>query len=342
MSNIYYWKVIQNYYDFTVSKNGTFEEMVKDYNKYMKDEDYSFLELLNVKPNQQMRFYMDIDGIPFDKYSERDICEAIMELYDNFFHFITFTKPYEIRKDLFLKMIKLTYNKKSNTHPGYGFHIIFPFLIGDIDYPFIKYILYKFIVNVNNDEDKMYNQKHKFIYKYIDTSIYTTNRLFRSAFSCQPGLINKYKDKYLRDLNSFHTPCKFVFNEIKEVEQLRYNDYLIQNVDKNLLIDNLEIKQEDFKFSDNELKMYKINYFKITGKQQRSQNNQIFKKNVNEPKENNNKPKEDIKKIDNQTDVLKIQFELLKHQIDYFKILLMLVTLINILTVLFNLYFVQQ
>lgn len=332
MSNICYWKIIQNYYDFTRPKSGSFQDMVYKFNKYLKHEDYSFLELLNVDQNQTMRFYMDIDGIPINKYSEKEVCKAIKNLCNNFYTYLMVYTLLDCKKDQFVEKIKITCNNNSNTHPGRGFHIIFPILIGNIKIKDLKNILYFFIVDVFENKDDMYDSDYNFIYKYIDTSIYTTNRLFRSLFSYQPGLINKYKDKYLRDLASYHFPCKIIDNKINALTLTveEYNDYLIQNPDKNLL-SSLEIKinYDDFVKSERNLKSYVNRYFKLVGKIPRSQQPKIIKIKEIEKVENNEIVKPNYK--DN-------EFKILNQQIQQFKYLLLLITTINVLTVLFNLY----
>lgn len=137
-----------------------FTNIIKSYSNH---PEYSLLEILT---NDTIRFFMDIENIPDDQ--DKLIYTIIEDLVKYF--------------NIPLKY-SLTLNKKSN-HKGLSYHVYFPFRIN-------KTIAYKLIQN--------FLCEHSSYYSYIDSSIYTKNRLFRTIGSVDPGkVINT------RNLESVH------------------------------------------------------------------------------------------------------------------------------------------
>lgn len=333
----YAYKYISNYFDLiNYSFTSNFEKFEDAYEVSIENEEKTFLEVLNRK-KRFYRFYMDIDGIPKDS----DL-EQLKIFFDKLaMDFVFFINKYGLNKKLeheeyykTIDMIKVTCNQNSNTHEGIGFHVIFPFAFFNDGIYNMKKLIILFV--------EQFKQEHKgtgyvkFI-DYIDCSIYTKNRLFRTIFNYQPGMYKNGK-RIKRDLKSYHYPVcfdsgdglKFELGKSVSLNEFQgyCSDYFIQNIDCilrkgeyiNLKSMFIEARSEYYKLCGS----YKSKF--------KSQNN--YKKEEIEKME---EKKEDIKI--NKLELKDIPINIYEQQNKQFKYLLLLITIINIICLFFNIFY---
>lgn len=174
------------YYNRKESKYAdSLENFVKKIKKYYRHEKYSILENLNVDyENSVNRLYFDIENIDEDKPN------LIYEIIEKICSFLNIDKT----------KYALTLNKKSR-HGGLSYHLFFPY--------------FGYIRQLSNIVNSFCCLNQELI-NYIDTSVYSKNRLFRSIGACD--LINNTHTE--RNLESFH---ELIFGNLE--------DTIIQNTE---------------------------------------------------------------------------------------------------------------
>ena len=149
--------------------------------KDVKLKDYTLFEVL---PNYDTKFYFDIENIP--RFDDKFIYNIIRDIQA----YVKKTSGIELKK------YALTINEHSSSHEGLSYHLIFQ------DYYTTqqnnRFMLLRFL------------KEYDFYKEYIDTVVYSKNRLFKSANQLN---INKNE-------NDFH---KVIVGTIE--------DTIIQNID---------------------------------------------------------------------------------------------------------------
>lgn len=199
---------IQNYYDGrTIELSRSVDDFVNIINEN-KNSDYSILEVL---ASDTVRFFMDIENIPVEN------TDLIINLINDFIKFFNLQEEYAY-----------TFNSKS-AHAGLSYHVFFPYKIskakGD------KITIYKLV--------QTFLSKHPQYYKYIDTSIYTKNRLFRVIGSGDPGLNNGRA----RNNESFHTLIKGTVEDTIIQNYKNIPDFPVQTMDLEAFYTSEEYKK---------------------------------------------------------------------------------------------------
>lgn len=212
---------IQNYYDNRITeKCNSVSEFVKiiDNNK---NSDYSILEQLE---SDTVRFFMDVENVPEDKP------DMIIDIINDFVKFYDIPINYAY-----------TFNNKSY-HPGLSYHVYFPFKVSKAKNADVT--IYKLV--------QTFLCKHPKYYPYIDTSVYTKNRLFRVIGSCDPGQ-NATRP---RNKKSFHTLVK---GKVEDTIIQNYNDlpdFPKQTMNVNSYLDSDEYKK--FRYSKTNIDRFSL------------------------------------------------------------------------------------
>lgn len=240
---VYRYKIIDNYY----SKSEVYKTSLRDFidviEKYYDHKDLSVLEVLLNSGYQKA--YFDIDGIDDKKYKFTDIYNQVQKINKLFIDYSCDKFNLKIDKNLLYHRVVMTTNDKSNTHPGVGFHIIFPIITFSTKPKCIESYMKEFVLYLKSENDKITDQKEKEInfevLKHIDTSIYTMNRLFRVIGANAPGVIRR-GEKIPRNNESRHTPFS-LYHEI----DFDMCSYIIQNTDiKGLNSKDITIRLLDY------------------------------------------------------------------------------------------------
>ena len=230
--NISYVK-IQNYYENNTSfQCNSLKEFIEIINKY-KNSEYSILEKLE---SDTIRFFMDIENIPFDQPN------LIISIINDFIKFYNIPENYAY-----------TLNEKSN-HYGLSYHVYFPFKVSKTR--FGDKTIYKLI--------QTFLSKHPQYYTYVDVSVYTKNRLFRVIGSCDPGITNRPRNQ-----ESFHSLIK---GNIEDTIIQNYNhlsDFPYGIIDLNAYLNTKEYI--DFRNSKINKNRFSTGYNKIIYNQQKQQ-----------------------------------------------------------------------
>lgn len=369
----YYWKVLKNYYNYSELKRGSLDDILNDFITYRNNVNYSFLEVLNVdyKRNKQtpIRLYLDIDGL----YALHDeaVCTTINIINRQMFYFlekkgIIKTAP-DNRYRLFRRFkekIKMTYNKSSNTHKGYSFHIIYPVILDNIKAKYIKLLIKEFKMYVY-DQFKDTLPEMSDNVKHVDINVYSKNRLFRGIMSYQPGMI-KNAALIPRNIESCHMPCDIIDRELIILNEEDYDffDYLIQYTLEVEVFNECFVKIEKIKdYEDYDISNKIIfEYNRLFGNQKfGSQKSYVIdeppkaeepkikeveeikpiESMINEikPKETINKEIKENKKEKERIIKLELKTEIKQDQETNIKNLLILMVIMNIIQIIYNLFF---
>lgn len=225
---VYRYKVINNYYSNSEIYKANLWDFIDVIEKYYDHKDFSVLEVLLNYGYQKA--YFDIDGIDDKKYKFPDIYNQVQKINKLFIDYSCDKFNLKIDRNLLYHRVVMTTNDKSNTHPGVGFHVIFPIITFSIRPKCIESYIKEFVLYLKSENDKITDQKEKEInfevLKHIDTSIYTLNRLFRVIGANAPGVIRR-GEKIPRNNESRHVP----FGLYHEIDFDMYSSYIIQNTD---------------------------------------------------------------------------------------------------------------
>ena len=173
-------------------------EIIETLNKRELIHTYSRYEVLNKRIR---RVYFDIEKIPKENTTLiNDIIDSLKKFYC---------------EKLGITEIEhvITYNYGSKTHEGLSYHVIFPKIA--VDYSKQKLGVCEF---VETEEGKKYKE-------YIDTSIYSSSRLFKLPYYI--GIVNDELDE---DHNNYHRfdsgvdARNFIIQDI-ENSQVYYPDF---------------------------------------------------------------------------------------------------------------------
>jgi len=194
--------------------NNFFETIKKckiEYDEYEKDKDeskinrdslisYSRLEIL--KSDTICRFFLDVENL-----TEKDV--EFVKINDKF-SYPKFLEEFERYMDFKPHSFTITINNNSE-HQGLSYHIIWPY---SIKFDNIK----KYIIDFIN-----HNPQYA---AYIDSSIYSTRRIFRCPYQHKPA-----HKKNGRRINDYH---KIIFsNGIDDIDNnldLCISNSIIQNI----------------------------------------------------------------------------------------------------------------
>ena len=218
--SVKYIRIKDSYTENIRSNWKTYRGLPEQFDYLVNQKSTTTFEILQNGKN--LRFYIDIEKIPFDKDT---LIEEIV------FDLIEFMKEKGLKNNLTVIDIAITENKNSISHEGRSYHVIMPVQM-------TQNLMKRLILNFVNDE--RYN---KYI-EYIDCSVYSNYRLFRV-----PNQIGFDKD-HNRIEDNIHIPIL----DIKP-----YQEYLIQNVNRsipmfyptNLTTLTLEQKRKAAKMSGN-------------------------------------------------------------------------------------------
>lgn len=135
--------------------------------------------------NDLQRIYLDIENVPNEESS------MIYKIIECFSEFINIDK----------EVVCFTKNEHSSNHFGLSYHVVFPY--------YMEYLLIKRLVC-------MFKQEYPEYENYIDSSVYTPNRIFR--------LPNQYgvKAELSRELDK---------NSIHIIQKGNFEDFVIQNIE---------------------------------------------------------------------------------------------------------------
>lgn len=330
----YAFKIIGNYYDpVDYSFTSDYKEFKNAFLSNLENENKTFLEVLN-RHNREYKFYMDIDGIPYNNTETENkiLIDFLKDVINNFFKFVDKYYFNNLNIDEQLKINLLSYtnktlvtcNQNSNTHKGIGFHLIFPFSFK------LNTGIYKMkdlmTLFVHQLKEILKDKQYKDYVDYIDCSVYTKNRLFRTIYNYQPGMIKNNKIME-RDLKSYHYPVKFNDSGFAEDRMVDMTRYLIQNLDNTVNNTPLKLSEIYNKLYDDFKKIPKLDKPKHISQ--------------------NNYKKEDIEKIEekqkdikiNRIEIKDIPVNFYEQQNQQFKYLLFLITIINVVCTIYNIYF---
>lgn len=225
---IYRYKIIDNYYSKSEIHKSILRDFINVIEKYYENNDFSVLEVLSNYGYQKA--YFDIDGINNKKYKFSDICDQVKKINKIFIDYSCDKFNLDINRELLYNRVVMTINDKSNTHPGVGFHVIFPIITFSTNPRCLESYIKEFVLYLKSENDKITDQKEKKInfevLKHIDTSIYTLNRLFRVIGANAPGVIKK-GEIIPRNNESRHIP----FGLDDDLNFNVYSSYIIQNTD---------------------------------------------------------------------------------------------------------------
>lgn len=225
---VYRYKVIDNYYSRSEIYKANLWDFIDVIEKYYNHKDLSVLEVLLNFGYQKA--YFDIDGIDDKKYKFTNIYDQVKKINKLFIDYSCDKFNLKIDRNLLYHRVVMTTNDKSNTHPGVGFHVIFPIITFSTKPKCIESYIKEFVLYLKSENDKITDQKEKEInfevLKHIDTSIYTLNRLFRVIGANAPGAIRK-GEKIPRNNESRHIPLGLY----DKIDFDIYSLYIIQNTD---------------------------------------------------------------------------------------------------------------
>ena len=225
---VFRYKVINNYYSKSEVYKANLWDFIDVIEKYYDHKDFSVLEVLLNYGYQKA--YFDIDGIDDKKYKFTDIYNQVQKINKLFIDYSCDKFNLKIDRNLLYHRVVMTINENSNTHPGIGFHVIFPIITFSTKPKCIESYIKEFVLYLKSENDKITDQKEKEVnfevLKHIDTSIYTLNRLFRVIGANAPGAIRRGK-KIPRNNESRHVP----FGLYHEIDFDMYSSYIIQNTD---------------------------------------------------------------------------------------------------------------
>lgn len=353
----YYWKILKNYYEYSELKRGSFYDIIKDFMSYRNNDNYSFLEVLNIdyKRNKQVpiRLYIDIDGLEISNDSA--VCTTILLINRYMFYFLEkkgIIKTSKINKyklfRIFNEKIKMTYNKSSNTHKGYSFHIIYPIILDNVNAIYIKLLIKEFKMYLYDYFKTMIPRMSEHI-KHVDINVYSKNRLFRGILSYQPGMLKNGKTTP-RNIESCHKPCEIIDRDLIILNEEDYDlfDYIIQytlDVEpfNEVYVDIRKIKEyEDYDVSNKII----YDYNKIFGNQKFGSQmpyviNDKPKTEDIKPEEIKEEEKEDNKEIKQKENEIKREpkTEIKQNQETNIKNLLILMVIMNIMQIIYNIIF---
>lgn len=232
-----------------------FMEIIKkckmEYDEYEKDKDdkkinrqklinYSRLEIL--KSETLCRFFLDIENL-----NENSNIEFIDI---NNYKIPKFLEEFEEYMGFNHHSFTITLNNNS-VHKGLSYHVIWPYVIKFMD---IKKYIIDFI-----------NHNNKYV-QYIDSSIYSTRRIFRCPYQYKPAI---RKDP--RRINDYH---KIIFsNNIIDIDNnldVCISNSILQN------IYNLENVNKDININFDDINKYTIMYKESKKKEsEQLHNNQL-------------------------------------------------------------------
>lgn len=222
----YKYKIIDNYYSKSEIHKSNLKDFIDVIRKYYENNNFSVLEVLSNYGYQKA--YFDIDGINNKKYKLSDICDQVKKINKIFIDYSCDKFNLDINRELLYNRVVMTINDKSNTHPGVGFHVIFPIITYSTKPRCLESYIKEFVLYLKSENDKITDQKEKKInfevLKHIDTSIYTLNRLFRVIGANAPGIIKK-GEIISRNNESRHIP----FGLDNDLDFDGYSSYIIQN-----------------------------------------------------------------------------------------------------------------
>ena len=259
-----------------------FFEIIKncklEYDEYEKDKDeskitrdklinYSRLEIL--KTDTMCRFFLDVENL-----KDNDV--AYIQINDKF-KYPKFLEDFEVYMGFRPRSFTITLNNNSE-HNGYSYHVIWPYIIkfGDIK---------KYIIDFINHNTQYAG--------YIDSSIYSSRRIFRCPYQHKPAL-----KKNGRRINDYH---KIIFsNGIDDIDNnldISISNSIIQN------IFNLENVNKDVNINYDDMTRYNTIY-----RETRKKESDQLKPKQLEDKENKQEDLEPLEKknehIDNNINII--------------------------------------
>lgn len=173
-----------------------------------------------IKNQKDLRLYMDIEKIPYDKPELiKSIITDFINFYDinKIFNKTIYNNTDEInRYNNFQYNCFITLNKHSK-HPGLSYHVFFPITI---NYETLKFMLISFLY--------YYPQ----YIPYIDLSVYKSLQLFRCIGQPDPSKSNENNS----NLQSIHTPLYYI--DLLNKDKINFNNFNNFNI----------LNKEDFKY----------------------------------------------------------------------------------------------